>query len=167
MEDRKKSYPILCPLCHLHQRNKIKTKFMLLNIYLNVVCQVLCWFLPCTRIRWVIWRCFWRIISWRWGQHVDDLLDEITILVGIFLLPEPDDSTYDVSNESYEDEDSDNIIIVFCAIRTRSYSLIASIQTRFSSLIASIWHNVFSNSSVSSFIIFITSETCECWFFSG
>ena len=34
------SYPILCPLCHLHQRNKIKTKFTILIIYFNVACQV-------------------------------------------------------------------------------------------------------------------------------
>ena len=40
-EDRKTfSYPILCPLCHLHQRNNIKTKFTQLRIYFNVACQV-------------------------------------------------------------------------------------------------------------------------------
>ena len=61
------------------------------------------------------------------ARNVDDLLDEITDLVCICFLPEPDDSTYDVSNESYEDEDSDEIIIVLCAIRTRSSSLIASL----------------------------------------
>ena len=38
---------------------------------------------------------------------MDDLLDEITGLVGIYLIPEPDDSKEDVSNESSEDEDSD------------------------------------------------------------
>ena len=58
---------------------------------------------------------------------MDDLLDEITDLVGICLLPKPDYSTEDVSNESSEDEDSDEIIIVFCVIQTRSSSLIASI----------------------------------------
>ena len=64
---------------------------------------------------------------------MDDLLDEITGLVGIFLLPEPDDSIDDVSNKSSEDEDSDKIIIVLCAIRTRSCSLITSIRTHSSS----------------------------------
>ena len=28
------------PLCHLHQRNQIKTEFTQLRIYFNVVCQV-------------------------------------------------------------------------------------------------------------------------------
>ena len=35
------SYPILCPLCHIHQRKQIKMKFTLLRIYFNVACQVL------------------------------------------------------------------------------------------------------------------------------
>ena len=152
---------------HLHQRNHIKTKFTLLRIYFNAVCQVLRWILPCTWIRWVIQRCFQRVIWWQWGQHVDDLLDDITSLVGICLIPEPDDSTDDASNESCEDKDSDEIIIVLCAIRTRSSSLVASIRTHYYSLIASLWLNVFSDSSLASFIIFITSETCECWFLSG
>ena len=69
---------------------------------------------------------------------MDDLLDEITGLVGICLLPEPDYSTDNVSNESSEDDDSDEIIIVLCAIRTHSSSLIASIRTNYSSLIASL-----------------------------
>ena len=34
------SYPILCPFCHPHQRHHIKTKFTLLRIYFNVVCEV-------------------------------------------------------------------------------------------------------------------------------
>ena len=34
------SCPILCPLCHLHQRNQIKTKFMQIMIYFNAACQV-------------------------------------------------------------------------------------------------------------------------------
>ena len=90
------------------------------------------------------------------ARNLDDLLDEITGLFGISLLIEPDDSTYNVSNESYEEEDSDEIIIVLCAIRTC-----------YSSLIASLWRNMFSNSSLALFIIFITSKTCECWFLSG
>ena len=57
---------------------------------------------------------------------MDDLLNEITGLVGIYLLTQPDNSTDNVSNKSYEDEDSGEIIIVLCDIQTRSYSLIAS-----------------------------------------
>ena len=34
------SYPILCPLCHLHQIKQIKTKFTQLRIYFNVAGQV-------------------------------------------------------------------------------------------------------------------------------
>ena len=34
------SYPILCPLCHPHQRKHIKTELTKLIIYLNVACQV-------------------------------------------------------------------------------------------------------------------------------
>ena len=34
------SYPILCPLCHLHQRKQIKTKFTQSRIYFNVEGQV-------------------------------------------------------------------------------------------------------------------------------
>ena len=34
------SYPILCSLCHLHQRNQIKMKFTQLRNYFNVVYQV-------------------------------------------------------------------------------------------------------------------------------
>ena len=60
---------------------------------------------------------------------MDDLLYEITNLVGICLIPESDESSDNVSNESSEYEDSDEIIIVFCAIRTRYSSLIASIRT--------------------------------------
>ena len=67
---------------------------------------------------------------------MDDLLDDITGLVGICLLLEPDYSTYNVSNDSSEDKDSDEIIIVVCAIRTRSYSLISFIRTCSSYLIA-------------------------------
>ena len=70
------------------------------------------------------------------GQNVDDLLDDITGLVVICLLPEPDDSTDNVSNESYEKDDSDEIIILFCTIKTYSSSLIVSIRTHSSSLIA-------------------------------
>ena len=40
-EDRKNlTYPILCPLCHIHQGKQIKTNFTQLRIYFNVACQV-------------------------------------------------------------------------------------------------------------------------------
>ena len=38
--ERLLSYPILCPFCHLHERNQIKNKFTQLRIYFNVACQV-------------------------------------------------------------------------------------------------------------------------------
>ena len=56
------------------------------------------------------------------AKNTDYLLNDITGLVGILLLPETDDSTDNGFNESYEDEDSDKIKIVFCAIQTRSSS---------------------------------------------
>ena len=34
------SYPILCPLCNIHQRKQVKTKFTQLRIYFNVAGQV-------------------------------------------------------------------------------------------------------------------------------
>ena len=58
---------------------------------------------------------------------MDDLLDDVTGLVGVCLVPESDKSSDDVSNKSsedYEDEESDKISIEFCAIRTRYCSLI-------------------------------------------
>ena len=36
------SYPILCPLCHLHQRKQIKMKLIQFRIYSNVADYVLC-----------------------------------------------------------------------------------------------------------------------------
>ena len=69
---------------------------------------------------------------------MDDLLNDVTVLVGICLLPESDESSDNVSNKSSEDEDSDEITIVFYAIWTHSYSLIASIQTHYSSILASL-----------------------------
>ena len=95
---------------------------------------------------------------------MNDLLDEITGLVGIFLLPESDESSDNVYNESSEDEESEEIIMVSCAMQTHSSSLIASIRTRSSSLIASLLRYLSYNSSLASFIICIISETCECWF---
>ena len=74
------------------------------------------------------WGCFKGVYSLSdlcLAGNVDDLIYDITGLVGICLLPEPHDSTDDVSNESSEDGDSDEIIIVFYTIRTRSSSLIS------------------------------------------
>ena len=34
------SYPILCPLCHIHQRKQVKKKFKQCRIYFNVAVQV-------------------------------------------------------------------------------------------------------------------------------
>ena len=64
--------------------------------------------------------------------NTDYLLNDVTGLVGIWLIPESDESSYDVSNDSseyYEDEESDKFSIVLCAIRTRSCSLIVSYDT--------------------------------------
>ena len=47
---------------------------------------------------------------------MNDLLDDITGLVGIFLLPKPYDLIDVVSNDSSENKASDEIILV-CAIR--------------------------------------------------
>ena len=64
---------------------------------------------------------------------MNGLLYDITGLVGIFPLPESDDSSENVSNESSEDKDSEKNIIV-CAIWTSSPSLVAYIRIRYSSL---------------------------------
>ena len=56
---------------------------------------------------------------------MDDLLDEVTGLVGFCLVLESDELTYDVSDESSEDDEdkeSDKTSIYFCAIWTRSFS---------------------------------------------
>ena len=61
---------------------------------------------------------------------MDDLFDDVTGLVGVFLVFESDESSDDVYNESSEeceDEESDEISIVICAIQTRSCYLIASL----------------------------------------
>ena len=56
---------------------------------------------------------------------MDDLLDDITGFVGICLIPEPDDSTDDASNDLSDNKDSDEIKIVLCYIRILYSSLIA------------------------------------------
>ena len=61
---------------------------------------------------------------------MDYLLDSVTGLVDFFLVTESYESSDDVYNESFEDdedEESDKISIYFCAIRTSSCSLIASL----------------------------------------
>ena len=79
------SHPILCELCHLHRRNQIKTKFMQLSIYLNVVCQVRVWFLRCTWIRWVIRQFFRRVIWWQRGQGIRQNLDILLLRMDTLL----------------------------------------------------------------------------------
>ena len=70
--------------------------------------------------------------------NVDIILYQITGLVVIFLLLESYKSSDDVSNESSEDKDSYEVIMVFCAIWTCSSNLIASKRTCSSYLIASL-----------------------------
>ena len=84
--------------------------------------------------------------------NVDALLDDVSGLRGIYILPE-------------SDLPLEEVIVAFCAIRKRSYYLIASISS--SSLISWLWCNLIPNSSLALFIIFIASVTCECLFFSG
>ena len=60
---------------------------------------------------------------------MDDLLDDITGLVGFCLVTESYESYENVSEESYEeneDEGSDEISIYFCAVRTNSCSFACS-----------------------------------------
>ena len=50
---------------------------------------------------------------------MNDLLDDITVLVGFCLVPESDESSDDVSDESSEDdedEESDQISIHLCVV---------------------------------------------------
>ena len=61
---------------------------------------------------------------------MDNLLDDVTGLVGFYIVPEPDNSSHDVSDDSFEDDEdkeSDEISIYFCAIWTRSCSFACSI----------------------------------------
>ena len=61
---------------------------------------------------------------------MDDLLDDVTGLVCFCLLSESDESSDDVSNKSFEDnedEELDEISIQFCTVWTRSCSLIVSL----------------------------------------
>ena len=76
--------------------------------------------------------CFGKKASW-WGCFkgasslldlwsagcVDDILDDVYILVDFFLVPESDESSDNVFNESsedYEDKELDEISIYFCTI---------------------------------------------------
>ena len=66
----------------------------------------------------------------RLAGNVDDLLDDVTGLVDFFLVPESDESSKDVSNKSYrddEDEGSDEISIYFCAVWKLYCSFVCSI----------------------------------------
>ena len=58
---------------------------------------------------------------------MDDLLDDVTVLVGFYFAPESDKSSDNVSNNSSEDEESNKISIYFCAIRRRSCSFACSV----------------------------------------
>ena len=61
---------------------------------------------------------------------MDDLLDDVSGLVGFCLVPESDESFDDVSDESSEDnedEESDEIPIYFCAVWTRYCSFACSV----------------------------------------
>ena len=58
---------------------------MQLRIYFNVLCQVLFRFLPWTRIRWVIQRCFQQITWWRWWQGIKQHFDIISCRMDTFL----------------------------------------------------------------------------------
>ena len=61
---------------------------------------------------------------------MDDLLDDITGLVGFCLVPESDESSEYVSNESSEedeDKESDKMPIIFSAIWTHSCSFVCYI----------------------------------------
>ena len=61
---------------------------------------------------------------------MDDLLYDVIGLVSFCLVHESDESSDDVSNKSSEDDEDDEsyyISIYFCAVRTRSCYLIASL----------------------------------------
>ena len=64
------------------------------------------------------------------ARNVDDLLDDVTGLVGFSLVPEWDESSDNVVNESFEDdeaEESDKISIYLYAVWTHSCSFAFSI----------------------------------------
>ena len=61
---------------------------------------------------------------------MDDLLDEVTGLVGFCHVPKSDESSNDVSDESSEeneDEELDKISIYLCAVWARYFSFVCSI----------------------------------------
>ena len=88
--------------------------------------------ISCFNVKTSWWVCFKGVSSLSdscLSGNVDDLLYDVTVLVGFCLVPEWNHSSDDVSNESSEDDEdkeSDEIAINYCAIRTRSCSLIAS-----------------------------------------
>ena len=61
---------------------------------------------------------------------MDDLLDNFTALVGFCLVSDSDESSDDVSDESFEDdrnEETDEISIYLCGVWTSSCSFACSI----------------------------------------
>ena len=62
--------------------------------------------------------------------NVYDLLDDVTGSVSFCLVPESDESSEDVSEDSYGDDgekESDKISICFCAVWTHSCSFVCFI----------------------------------------
>ena len=155
---------------------------MLLRIYLNVVCQVLGWFLTCTWIRWVIWRCFWRVVWWGWGRVIRRNFDILLFRMDTFLFL----SVFywgfascwfsviffslfikaSISACFFRYSDSS------CAFLIRSSFLQASSWRWRSSylswvlLISSLWHNISPNPCSASLIMRKAAEDCEYLFFS-
>ena len=78
------------------------------------------------------WGCFKGVSSLsdlRLAGNVDDLLDDVNGLVGFCLVPESDDSSYDASDESSED---DALTLRMYPLRTgefKNYEFSLSIQT--------------------------------------
>ena len=67
----------------------------------------------------------------RLARNVDDLLDDVTVLVGFCLVPESDGSSENIFKESSdddEDEELEKISIYFCAVWTRYCSFACSIS---------------------------------------
>ena len=74
---------------------------------------------------WVYFKSVSSLSDLHLAKNVDDLLHDITGLVGFCLVLELYESSNNVSDESSEDnedEESDKISIYFCAVWTRSYS---------------------------------------------
>ena len=88
--------------------------------------------------------------------NLDDLLDDVTGLVGFCLIPESYESSRDVYNESSkddEDEESEEISIFLCVVWTRSCSFVCSIAA-----FAAFW------SSGTCCSLFIQDSISSCFF---